>query len=249
MDDLDELLDIEQAAKFLNVSETSIRRWTNAGRLACYRVGPKRERRFRHADLIAFMERQGVAAVGTPIDAAEEHVDIDGVKLRFGSHLAGLYSSDLGRIRLAISFLADGFRPGSVNFLVALPATRDDILGHLEREGRSIAAEVDAGRLVLLAYHRTGREQIDRFAREFTHARHRGARSFRLVGDMTGFAEHVSREGLHEYESAYDQLIASRFPVVTLCQYDVRLFSNDDVLQALRAHPDTFSYPADRVLG
>ena len=38
MDDLDELLDIEQAAKFLNVSETSIRRWTNAGRLACYRV-------------------------------------------------------------------------------------------------------------------------------------------------------------------------------------------------------------------
>ena len=38
MSEADELLDIEQAARFLNVSETSLRRWTNAGRLACLRV-------------------------------------------------------------------------------------------------------------------------------------------------------------------------------------------------------------------
>src|SRR5437879_12576237 len=47
MSDQDELLDIKQAAQFLKVSETSLRRWTNAGRLACLRVGRKRERRFR----------------------------------------------------------------------------------------------------------------------------------------------------------------------------------------------------------
>ncbi len=44
MSEADELLDIEQAAQFLNVSETSLRRWTNAGRLACFRVGRRRER-------------------------------------------------------------------------------------------------------------------------------------------------------------------------------------------------------------
>jgi transcriptional repressor of dcmA and dcmR len=37
-------------------SETSLRRWTNVGDLACLKVGRKRERRFRRADLLAFME-------------------------------------------------------------------------------------------------------------------------------------------------------------------------------------------------
>ena len=34
-----ELLNIKQAAQYLNVSEISIRRWTDAGKLACLRVG------------------------------------------------------------------------------------------------------------------------------------------------------------------------------------------------------------------
>jgi len=45
--DPNELLDIGQAAAFLNVSEASLRRWTNSGRLVCLRVGQRRERRFR----------------------------------------------------------------------------------------------------------------------------------------------------------------------------------------------------------
>jgi len=58
LSDQEDLLDIKQAARFLLVSETSLRRWTNAGQLACLRVGRKRERRFRRADLLAFMEDQ-----------------------------------------------------------------------------------------------------------------------------------------------------------------------------------------------
>src|SRR3989442_10562052 len=57
MSDQDELLDIKQAAQFLGVSETSLRRWTNAGLLACLRVGRRRERRFRRADLLDFLEK------------------------------------------------------------------------------------------------------------------------------------------------------------------------------------------------
>ena len=58
VDESEPLLDIEQAARFLNVSETSLRRWTNDGRLACLRVGRRRERRFRRVDLLAFLERE-----------------------------------------------------------------------------------------------------------------------------------------------------------------------------------------------
>src|SRR5437899_1730190 len=44
-----ELLDIRQAAALLHVSAASLRRWTNAGLLASFRVGGRRERRFRRA--------------------------------------------------------------------------------------------------------------------------------------------------------------------------------------------------------
>src|SRR3979411_2766981 len=52
------LLDIGQAAAFLNVSEASLRRWTNSGRLACLRVGRRRERRLPREDLGGFLEGQ-----------------------------------------------------------------------------------------------------------------------------------------------------------------------------------------------
>ena len=56
-----DLLDISEAAQFLNVSETSLRRWTNDGLLACLRIGRRRERRFRRTDLLAFLEQPTAA--------------------------------------------------------------------------------------------------------------------------------------------------------------------------------------------
>ena len=44
---VEQLLNMKQAARMLNVSAVSLRRWTNAGKLACLRVGPKRERQRR----------------------------------------------------------------------------------------------------------------------------------------------------------------------------------------------------------
>jgi len=129
--DSDDLLDIKQAAQFLNVSETSLRRWTNSGGLACLRVGRKRERRFRRADLLAFAEQQ---PAGAPA----------------GMHLCGMYASELSRAKLAAQFLSQGFHPGGVNFLAAAPAARDEIVVDLERRRPSLPADIEAGRLVLI---------------------------------------------------------------------------------------------------
>ena len=65
MSDSEDLLDVKRAAAFLGVSETSLRRWTNSGQLACLRVGGKRERRFRRADLLAFVETQPATAASS----------------------------------------------------------------------------------------------------------------------------------------------------------------------------------------
>lgn len=252
MSEADELLDIEQAAKFLNVSETSLRRWTNTGRLACLRVGRRRERRFRRDDLLAFMEDQ---PAGVESDASASslphpaHMVIDGVAYAVGAHLCGLFASEAGRTRQAVGFLEDGLRPGTVCFYTSTPEARTDVLAHLEKSRPSLPDDIAAGRLVLEEYIPSPAGQLDYWDTRMRAALGAGAHSFRVVGDLRGFNPGGSDEGLSEYEAGYEELIAKRFPVVTLCQYDVRAFSGVTLLNTLRLHRDNFRYPADRVLG
>ncbi len=50
------LLTIDEAARYLSVSKSSLRRWTRLETLACVRVGARRERRFRREDLDRFLD-------------------------------------------------------------------------------------------------------------------------------------------------------------------------------------------------
>src|SRR4030088_3223237 len=92
-----ELMNTAEAARFLRVSQASIRRWSDAGLLPGRRVGRRRERRFAESDLLQFLDR------------AEEP----------SGHLATFYSSDAGRMRLTVPFLMDGLRSGQPCFLAA----------------------------------------------------------------------------------------------------------------------------------
>ena len=245
------LLDIEAAARFLNVSETSLRRWTNSGRLACLRVGRRRERRFRREDLLAFMEEQP-AAQGPGIRRSKSVEPslamIDGLPLPHGSHLCGLYGSNQGQRKQAIGFLADGLRPGSVCLLVCSSESRDGIVAGLKESRPALRRDIAAGRLVFSEYATSGEAQLQYWETQLLAAAASGAQSMRVVGDIRGLSRKVSLQEVIEYEAAYEERIARRFPVVTLCQYDVRQFSGGALLNVLKGHRDAFRYPADRLL-
>jgi transcriptional repressor of dcmA and dcmR len=235
MDEAEPLLDIEQAARFLNVSETSLRRWTNAGRLACLRVGRRRERRFRKADLLGFMESEPAAAApATPAPG--------------GAHLCGLYASDDGQVRQALAFLTEGFGPGTVTFLVGSAEMRHRILAGLERAHPDLGRAIAEGRLVVGDYAGSAAAQLDWWETRIEGAVRGGASLVRVVGDAGGFATAASREELLQYEAEYDRRISRRFPVATMCQYDARQFSGLVVLDALKAHPQSFGQSAERIL-
>jgi excisionase family DNA binding protein len=237
MKDHETLLDIKEAARFLKVSETSLRRWTNSGRLACLRIGRRRERRFRRGDLLAFMEQQAPVAA-RPAD----HTMIGGLQVDLGAHLCGLCSTDDDRVRLAVSFLADGLAPDSICFVIGPSDVRAEILGGLEQRVPSLVQHIEEGRLVTADYAPSIAAQCDFFETRLTDAMAQGARSFRIVGDVAGFAERTGGRYVAEYEAAFSSAIAKRFPVVTLCVYDARYFSGVDVLDALRSHPDSFGH-------
>ncbi len=70
-----------QAARYLGVSLATVRRWTDAGHVSCYRT-PGGQRRFSRAQLdefIASMQRTGPAA---EVRAADQRNPVDAVSTR-----------------------------------------------------------------------------------------------------------------------------------------------------------------------
>lgn len=248
-EDHSELLNIKEAAAMLKVSEASLRRWTNSGKLTCLRLGARRERRFRREDLMSFLERREDAAASTPAANRPSEVVLEGVAIEYGNHICTLYENDLGRLKWSVPFLADGLRNGDGCFLIATPSTREEILRHV-REAWDGAEQAIADGQLVESDGVAGGDAMCRFVeRSLIMATGSGLRSFRLLGDMSWcLALGMSYEELLAYEMRYNHEIASRFPLVSVCQYDVRDFSGPAVLNALKCHEDTFNYSLSRFL-
>jgi excisionase family DNA binding protein len=251
MTDEPDFLDIAEAARFLSVSETSLRRWTNAGALPCLRVGKRRERRFRRADLLAFAEQQPARLAhndAQPAPASTARPLDDAITLTRGGHLCALYDSELGRATLAVRFILEGLQEGSMVYVVASPSAIKQLLVYLEERRPSLQQELTVGKLVFGDYEKTPRAQIKDFEVQLNKAAAVGTQSFRVFGDVWQMRKKGSAQGFADYEAAYDQFIVRRYPVVTVCAYDVRRFSGVEVLEALKVHRDTFRYPLERAL-
>ena len=83
---LERLLNIREAADFLNVSQMTLRRWTNEGSLRCYRIGGKRERRFTIRDLQDYIKSGARPASPGPVV-----LGFGGFEAPDGSHMTHLY--------------------------------------------------------------------------------------------------------------------------------------------------------------
>jgi len=219
-----ELLDIAEAAALLRVSEASLRRWTNSGRLPCRRIGGRRERRFRRADLMAFLEGE---ASETP-----------------ASHVCAFYASDQALTRQAASLIANGLDAGSVCMLAAERRVRERVLTRLARRRAALRSDLGVKRLLVSEYAKTAASQLKFWATAFAAATRAGARTLHVVGDVSGGT--LAREGdfdqVLEYEAAYERL-SRRFPVTTTCLYDARNHSGLETARLVQAHPDLFRRP------
>src|SRR5258705_13304917 len=107
------LLNTAEAARFLRVSQASIRRWSDAGLLPSVRVGRRRERRFAESDLVQFLNR-----AENPSESHQRKVAIDvgGVSIPLPAHLATFYGADAARTRLTVPFLRQGIRSHQPGF-------------------------------------------------------------------------------------------------------------------------------------
>ena len=237
----DKLLNTEEAARFLRVSEASIRRWSDAGKLPSRRIGGRRERRFREVDLLAYL-----GAVEAPpakhATPGSPEVNVGGLPLALHSHLATFYKTDEGRLRLSIPFFADGIRAQQPCFLAAGADVVAAYVKALRAEGVDVDSAVERGIFVAVpgGPGTTVQGALDFWEQQFWPARAGGQTVIRVVGEMSSERKLFSSDAeMMNYEVAFSML-SSRFPLVTLCQYDVREFDGETIFDAIRVHPDLF---------
>jgi excisionase family DNA binding protein len=235
-----ELLNTAEAARFLRVSQASIRRWSDAGLLSSRRVGRRRERRFAESDLLQFLNSTGKSSL--PAQPAAIHVG--GIPIPVPGHLATFYSTDAGRLRLTVPFLAEGLRSGQTCFLAAsgeiLEVYREALRNH---DGVDLERAAAGGRYRAVGFDgATVDNAVAFWERNFADVLAHGPSVIRHVGEMVAVRRMFpSEDEMLRFEQAYD-VMCRRYPVAVLCQYDVREFDGLAMLRVLKAHPDVFEH-------
>lgn len=258
------LLDIHEAARFLRVSEVSVRRYTKSGALRCLRVGGRRERRFEREDLEAFVgansPARALAEAAKPIGAAQptlgpadvaapEFATIEGMPVPWGRHLCQLYETHRGRVQMTVPFLNDGLNAGDACFLIASEPARAHLIEALRRVRGDLGPDIEAGRLRVIDHAQNGSAMLAALDEAFGAAMEEGFGKLRLVGDMAWFLDQgLSGDELVNFETRYDRQIGHSYPIISLCLYDARRFSGIEILHALKSHADTFDLPLSRFL-
>ena len=236
-------LDTREAARFLQVSEASIRRWTNQGLLPASRIGRRRARRFNEQDLRRFMGADDDPPTAAKGALRPEVITIKGMQVALGSHLASLYGTDAGRLGLAVQFLREGLLAGQTCMLYADAGLRDQYLQALAGEGVDVDGAVGTGLLAFMPAHPvSAAEWIASFDRFVSNATRDRPGPVRFLGEATtGLANVTSVAELLTLEQQLAAIVR-RLPMVMLCPYDVRAFDGVTVLESLKLHFDTFEH-------
>jgi transcriptional repressor of dcmA and dcmR len=224
---LERLLNIKEAAEFLNVSEMTVRRWTNQGLLNCYRVGKRRARRFRSQDLMACLEGRSTAT-----GSATVALGINGVAVPDGSHITHLSREESESLGTAAAYILEGLQASETVCVVAA----DDKSGRIMNAVQAKAAHLEK-------FHRTGKlhlsQGLDSPERHTKYLLALAARSegrFRVFGDMTWTQHKGWTTGdltrLEETMSHFPQARGALF----LCQYALESYGGKVIMVAMETH-------------
>ena len=240
-------LTITEAAEYLKVSKTSLRRWTNNSRLACYRVGHRNERRFLLDDLVAFM--------GESIDTNEYqesqriHASVDTQSpirspRQLRKHICTFFRSPKEQWGLLRMHLLDHLNSEAKTVYI-YQRDKQQLLTWLRNENLDPEDLINRGVLELHnsadTYLKDGYFSTDRMLSFWQNIidRHNisGTKRLFLTGEMGWASSGVQGcEQLVPYEAALDAMLEVTLWVSVICQYPVYQFSGSTVYDNLCIH-------------
>jgi transcriptional repressor of dcmA and dcmR len=229
---MERLLNVKEAANFLNVSEMTIRRWTNSGDLRCYRVGGKRERRFQAQDLRDCLNHWSAQPLN---GGGMIRFGVGETTVPDGSHFAHLGVSGPEMLLVGISYLLEGVTNQETVLLVTSNANLETFVNTLEAKGVDVGRASSLGRL----YISQGMDAPQAMATYISQTVASSPGRFRLFGDMTWVKERGwSLDSIRQLE----ELCKDSPPEpgrLFLCQYSLAAFSGQEAMMAAETHRHT----------
>ncbi len=224
---MERLLNIKEAAEFLNVSEMTVRRWTNQGLLNCYRVGARRARRFRPQDLLATLEVSPEKVVPAMTD-----LGIKDAAVPDGSHITHLSIENNEALETAAGFVMSGLKKNDTVCIVAPKEKTEKLMNTLDRNQTNMKRFLASGKLHLSRGMETPHRQME----YLTALASQSGRGFRVFGDMTWTREkRWPPETLARFEEAVNQTTRPG-GMLLLCQYPLGNFTGTEIMTALETH-------------
>lgn len=234
-------LTIGEAAEFLHVSEVSLRRWTNSGKLRCFRVGGRSERRFLVDDLIAFMLSMDVQAESAPTSETEISPDTNAIE----RHISLFFRDEEEKWQMLRPYLVDHLNSGSPAIYLQHHTSSELLMQQLHAEGLPLDKLIARGLLRVLPPSQTyllpgnfsAQWMLEFLEMTIQAALEAGHKRILMTGELTSIQGAPGVEEMAHYEAMLNPLV-DKYPAVTIvCQYDLKRFTGDVILDALMTHP------------
>lgn len=246
MSDNRKMLTLEEAARYLGVSKTSLRRWTKDGQLSCHRIGVRAERRFDQTMLDEFLLRRSagvpIAAPGTALADAMSQAAQNGRH----KHVCLYFRNPIEQWEVFRRYFLDHYRAGLPTTYLHQASSREQLMERVHAEGIDAQDAVNRGLLRMVpardSYLRQGVFSADfmiSFMRLMMVRLHAdGFQKHLVTGEMDWFfTDTPGVEDIHAYERRLNKLLDEYPEVTVVCQYDITRFDGEGVLQACATHP------------
>jgi len=233
---MDKLLNVKEAAALLNVSQMTIRRWTNAGLLRCFRIGKKLERRFSPQDLQTFIEGEPdprKKSLTPSVPAAENSVGLGfgNITVPDGTHLTHLYFDLQEALGLQAFFLRQGLENAETVMVVSPDDRKEKLFQTLEQTGLDVMDLMNQNRL----HHSSGKNDPAQMSAYIAQVASSALRRFRLVGDMSWT---ITKQWPGKEIRTLEEITNTRMKPehLIMCQYSLKEFSGRETMMALETH-------------
>ena len=175
---------------------------------------------------------------GTDVSGGENGgvpMGFGGLDASVGDHIGHFYQTGEERTNLVVSFLRAGLEAGEKCMYFMNPGPRQELEDGLADAGIPVKAVTASGQLLI----GEGKDEPDKMQDALASALTEIPGAFPLLrwgGDMTWSLKKLpTTEMLMEWEAFVDTI--ENKPVVFLCQYDLKTFRGDVVMDALKTHP------------
>lgn len=252
----EQLLTIEEASRYLNVSKASLRRWANAGKLPCLRVGVRRERRFALSDVSKLLEPSSLLGSSEEVNAActmEQHAPfaagLSQVSASSPNHLCCHYTTHDEWWCSFAPYFREHINNESPIIYIYDTTTPFEFGERVRSEGYDASALMERGLLRLVpaseGYLRTGElpgsfsatGMISYLEALILEQRSRKYMRVLLSGELTwSLSNAPGSNELGVYELMLNDLLEKYPGLTAICHYDARRFDGKQTIDTLCSH-------------